>query len=331
MRFLDLATLRIAAFLIVLAPVAVPAGEALDEVQVIEQPGPRMWRISKEDHELWIIGTVSPTPIDLQWNSRQVQAVMKEADELLIPAVYGMRFSGNLFTVLRYVPKLIELRNNPDKAQLRDLLPPDQFARWRKLHFEAYGEPPGDDQHWRPLFIADMLYDQTLASRKLTRRDVVWPRLNALAKESNVPTHRRAFPVDLGVKQMKPLITEFRDLPREAEINCLIATMDHIEQQVPVIVERAHAWAVGDPEVLNSDMAWASRKECSLDALLDSSLHERFEAQAEKGREYWRGIVSYALLSKKSTVTAIPIRELTGSDGLFDYLRTSGYLIESPR
>jgi uncharacterized protein YbaP (TraB family) len=94
---------------------------------------------------------------------------------------------------------------------------------------------------------------------------------------------------------------------------------------------QASAWAVGDPTVLQSDMAWASRKQCSLEAVLDSSLLDRLQAQAEQARDYWRGIVSYALLSKKTTVTAIPILQLTGEDGLFDYLRTSGYLVETPR
>jgi uncharacterized protein YbaP (TraB family) len=331
LRSSSLAVLRIAAFLIVLAPIAVSAGEALDEVQVIEQPGPRMWRISKDDHQLWIIGTVSPSPLDLQWNSKQVQVVMKEADELLIPANYGIMFAGNPFTVMRYVPQLMKLRNNPDGAQLRDLLPPEQFERWKKLYSEAYGKPPGDDQRWRPMLLADTLYDQTLDSRNLTRSDLVWPRLNALAKESSVPTHRREFPVALGGKHIKPLLTEFREFPRDVEIKCLIATMDHIEQQVPLIEGQATDWAVGDPGLLESDLAWANRRECSLEAVLQSSLQENLQAQAELGKEYWRGIVSYALLSRKTTVTAIPIRELTGTDGLFDYLRASGYLIESPR
>ena len=102
------------------------------------------------------------------------------------------------------------------------------------------------------------------------------------------------------------------------------------EKQLPLVGDRAHAWAIGDPAVLQADLTWTSRENCTGTAISASSLHGRIEVLQEQGREYWRGMVSYALLNKKSTVTALPIRVLLGPDNLLDYLRSSGHLVESP-
>lgn len=43
----------------------------IEEVVVIGvQPGPKMWRVNKGDHELWIFGTLSLLPKKMQWDSQ---------------------------------------------------------------------------------------------------------------------------------------------------------------------------------------------------------------------------------------------------------------------
>jgi uncharacterized protein YbaP (TraB family) len=323
--------LRSLILLIALAAGVAQATENLEELHVDDQPGPKMWRVSKDGHELWIIGTVTPTPVDLKWNSRQVQAAVRESDEVLAPVGYGLHLGvRNAFTVMRYLPQFMKLRDNPDGALLHDLLPADQFQRYAKLHLAAYGKPLDDEDKWRPMFIADDLYAKTLKSRALSGIDIMWPRLNALAGDAKVPVNRHTFTTQLDNADPKQLLVEFRNYPRQSEINCLLATMDYIEKQLPLVGDRAHAWAIGDPAVLQADLTWTSRESCTGTAISASSLHGRIEVLQEQGREYWRGMVSYALLNKKSTVTALPIRVLLGPDNLLDYLRSSGHLVESP-
>jgi uncharacterized protein YbaP (TraB family) len=317
--------------LLALFAVGTPATETLEELNVEDQSGPKMWRISKDEHELWIIGTVTPTPVDLKWNSRQVQAAVRGSDEVLAYVSYGVHLGvRNVFTVMRYLPRFMKLRDNPDGAMLRDLLPADQYERYARLHVAAYGKPVDDEEKWRPMFVADDLYAKTLKSAGLTGSDVIWPRLIAIAGEAKVPVNRRTFTVAMDNADPKQLLAEFRDFPRQTEIDCLIATMDHIERQVPMIHDGARAWAIGDVARLESDLAWTSHESCTEAAFNASSLHGKIEDLTRQGREYWRGIVSYALLNRKSTVTALPIRVLLGPDSLLDYLRNSGYLVETP-
>ena len=52
-------------------------------MKVSDEPGPLMWRVSRDDHVVWIIGTMSPVPTGLKWNDRQMRAVLAESDEVL--------------------------------------------------------------------------------------------------------------------------------------------------------------------------------------------------------------------------------------------------------
>ena len=47
------------------------------------QPGPGMWKVSKGDHVLWVLGTLSPLPKSMEWQSRDVEAVFAQAQEVM--------------------------------------------------------------------------------------------------------------------------------------------------------------------------------------------------------------------------------------------------------
>jgi len=53
--------------------------------------GPRMWRVRKGDHTLWILGTISPLPKKMVWQPDAVQEVLRYTQEV-VPAwpTYGI-------------------------------------------------------------------------------------------------------------------------------------------------------------------------------------------------------------------------------------------------
>ncbi len=310
---------------------AIPAiAETLEEVKVSDEPGPLMWRVSRDDHVVWIIGTMSPVPTGLKWNDRQMRAVLAESDEVLGQISYSASVDGGRFAVIRSIPALLKARKNPDGAKLGELLPPEQYARWRSLAEAALGEPAEEDmEEWRPMLLADVLYFETLKSRKLREGDVVTPRLHKLAREAKVPVRRRE--VDVKLDKPKTLIAEFRSLPRDREIECLIATMDFIEQDVPKAEARARAWAVGEPALMEEDLAALNREPCTLAAVRDSSMKDRLNELEQKSRQDFLDMVGYALLGRGTTVTTLPMQLLTGPKSVLETLRASGYTVEAPR
>lgn len=314
-----------------LASPALSAADAepavLEEVRVQDEPGPLMWRVSRDDHVLWIIGTLTPVPKDLAWNTRQVKTAVQEAEEVLALNVHAS-VDGNAFTLMRHLPALLKLRKNPDGAQLRDLLAPEQYARWQRLYAAAHDDSPEDIEDWRPMILADVLYMRTLAKQGLVDRDPVTPVLRRIAKEAKVRTERRQ--ISMGLGKPKPLIEEFRNLPRQRELDCLVATMDHIEQQLPGAAARAQAWATGDPALLTQDLSAAHHDSCTLLSVRESSLKEQIDRLEQQSRQAFLDMAGYALLGRGTSVTTMPVQFLRGERNVLDDLRASGYLIETP-
>ena len=53
------------------------------------QPGPGLWKVSKGDHVLWVLGTLSPLPRAMQWQSREVDEVIGASQQVLLePSVH---------------------------------------------------------------------------------------------------------------------------------------------------------------------------------------------------------------------------------------------------
>ena len=48
-----------------------------------QRPGPALWRVSKDDHVLWIFGSYAPLPRQIDWRSQQLETVLADSQELL--------------------------------------------------------------------------------------------------------------------------------------------------------------------------------------------------------------------------------------------------------
>src|SRR5215467_9855468 len=58
--------------------------EPVQEVAVVgERAGPSLWRVTKGDHVLWLLGTLDPLPRKMTWRSREVESVLSEAQEVI--------------------------------------------------------------------------------------------------------------------------------------------------------------------------------------------------------------------------------------------------------
>ena len=79
-----------------------PVSEApTEEVVVVgAHEGPRLWSVRKGDHVLWILGTVSPLPKRMIWQSDAVQTLLQETQEV-VPGWPAFGIGANPFTALR--------------------------------------------------------------------------------------------------------------------------------------------------------------------------------------------------------------------------------------
>jgi uncharacterized protein YbaP (TraB family) len=307
--------------------------EQLDEVQVTgEQPGPAMWRVSKDDHEMWIIGTLSPTPAKMSWRSRQVEAVVRESQEVLGGVSIHADLAGSRWALIRSIPALLRLGNNPDGATLKEVLPADVYARWSSAYALYFGKAPDPKERSRPMFAANELLQQALKRSGLSNRELVEPVLAKLARDAKVPLHQREWTVP--VKDPRGLIDEVAATPREADVACLVTMLDHIEKDLPDMRQRAEAWAIGDIATLRR-LAPAfqrqSMESCVGAVTSGPRMHEMYEEQLQKTVDAFYDSVGYELLARKTSVTAMPLEFLWGEKGALARLRASGYKVEEPQ
>src|SRR5687767_12626712 len=144
----------------------VPAGAQvryLDTVVVSgRQPGPGLWRVSKGDHDLWILGTVSPVPKRMEWYSPKTEMVLAQAQEIIgQPGIAASLSAGGMFRAAFAMPTMLRTRKNPDGKTLRDVLPAELYARWSALKAMYLGKDKAVEA-WRPIFAAERLYQAAL-------------------------------------------------------------------------------------------------------------------------------------------------------------------------
>ena len=63
-----------------------PAQPAILEEVVVSgaQPGPGLWHVERDGHELWILGTLTPLPRRMQWVADEVQATVARSKEVVL-------------------------------------------------------------------------------------------------------------------------------------------------------------------------------------------------------------------------------------------------------
>jgi uncharacterized protein YbaP (TraB family) len=326
--------LRALALLALLATVTPGSGAdatdttTLDEVLVTgERPGPAMWKVSKGDHTLWIMGTLSPLPAKMTWKSKQAEEVISGSGEILAESVssYDMDMGfREAFGVLR---AMMRARHNPDGSTLREALPQEIYDRWHTAHRQWFGKAPDRKERARPSYAAFLLYEQALKKSGLTEEPIVWSAAERIAKRHDVKIRRREF--TLKVENPRGMVDELATLSRDTEIACLVATMNHIDSQLPDMKRRAQAWATGNLMALRA-LPPATDRACEEDLGGSTSFMELFEREQAQFRADWPGIVDWLLLVHETSFTTLPIADLLDPEGPLAALRAKGYQVLEP-
>jgi hypothetical protein len=149
------------------------AGAHFDEVVVTgERSGPRLWKVSRDGRELWILGVLDPLPKKMQWHSQEVGALLSESQQVLMDRT-AVSADAGLFAKLGLYLQWRRLQKNPQGRTLDEVLPPDLYARFAVLK-KHYAAGDGLDK-LRPIMAAARLYQsgETLAwARRAVPRQV---------------------------------------------------------------------------------------------------------------------------------------------------------------
>jgi len=291
------------------------------------QPGPGLWKVRKGDHTLWILGTLSPLPKRIQWESANVQQVIAGSQEVLGPPGVAVKTKQGMFRTLLLLPSLFKARKNPDGKTLQELLPPAQFARWQGLKQRYIGRDRGIEK-WRPVFAALELYNKAIERSGMTHGGVVGPVTGAAIKRAKINTTRTD--VTITIDNPKAAIKAFSSESLNDQ-DCFNRTLDRIEGDLGTMIARANAWAGGDIETLRTLPYRNQFTACSA-AFAEADIARKLGYQDldKRMERSWLAAAETALGKNVSTFATLPISQLLQPEGYLAKLRAKGYDIEEP-
>ncbi|MBL8299464.1 MAG: TraB/GumN family protein [Rhodanobacteraceae bacterium] len=329
MRAALLGCLLFASTLVHAAELPPPAPAAVLETVVVsgEQPGPGLWRVTKDDHVLWVLGTLSPLPKRMEWVSREVERVVAGAQRVLLSPQASVDIEGGALAGVFLLPSLLKARNNPDKQRLSDVVPAELYARWLPLKRKYIGSS-GAVEKRRPIFAALELYEQATESAGLRLNSRVGDTVEKLAKKHRVATERPSIKIKLAAPRQ--VLREFSRSELD-DLDCLRKTVERLETDLPAMQLRANAWAVGDIEALRA-LPFVDQGQACRDAMLrNSAVQEHGMGDInERVAAVWLAAAEATLRDNTVSLAVLPIGEILGEDGYIATLRARGYQVEAP-
>lgn len=289
-----------------------------------EQPGPGLWLVRKGNHDLYILGTVSPLPTKMQWQSAEVQRVLAQAQEVIRMRGVQINADVGFFKGLMLMPKLLGVRNNPDDRKLKDVVSPASYARWLTLKARYIGSDGGVEKR-RPLFAAQELYVAAMKKNGLNGNDLVGSVVNEAIK-----AHSPAVTVvkeTITVTDPKPLLKEWSKTTMD-DLACFDNTMRVIETDIDAMRARANAWATGDMAALRA-LPPATQWEACNNAISETGIGKRLgygDAQ-HKLRAKWLAAAAAALEKNGISFATLGLNDLLGPNGYLAALEARGYTV----
>lgn len=291
------------------------------------QPGPGMWKVSKGDHVMWVLGTLSPLPRRMTWHSQDAEEVIARSQEVLDVPYATIDADVGFFRGLTLLPSLLGARRNPGDATLRDVLPADLYARWTVLK-EKYVGRDSSIEKWRPIFAANELYSAALRKSGLSNAGAVAKTVRKAAKKHKVKLTEPM--VKVTVVDPKVAIKDFRAAPLN-DVECFRKTLDHLETDLASMTARANAWAIGDVEALRV-LPYSNQFEVCWKALTEASFARKLglDETEQRVEKAWFDAAEAALANNQTTFAVLPITQILKPDGYLSRLQAKGYLVEAP-
>jgi len=317
------------------APTAQPAaaptmenGEALPQTVLVSgaRPGPGLWKVSKGEHVMWVFGAYSPLPAKMEWHSRAVEKIIANSQEYLKAPEVSVDVGWNAVAAL---PFLIGAKKNPDGRELKDILPPEVYARWLPLK-QKYFAGDNSVERERPTFVADELYSRALRQAGLSKGDEVRKRIGELADKYKLKFTDASYHVE--IKQPAKAVREFKKSSMD-DVPCLAKTIDSLDTDVDVMRTRANAWAVGDLDEIRK-LSFADRAAACSNAFGTSSvatLQPELIGMHARASEQWVAAAEKALATNASTFTVVHIKDILNPNGVIATLQAKGYTVEPPK
>lgn len=310
------------------------AAQVTEEVVVTgEQPGPQLWRATRDGHVLWILGTVTEKPADMTWRPKHVAAVLDATQLVINQQLQGTTWPANIeieldtispFKKMSMGRQLQKMRKEHPSPPLREVVPAPLYDRFSALKRKYL---PGSEsiERQRPRDAASRLYSAAVAAHGLTTRAMIHETVHRLARKRGVKVREITLEMEVDPETLVEIVREFNEVPLAAELACLEETIEQIETDLPTVRARANAWAIGDVKALR-ELPFLTRTSC--DTVRYSA--PRWSDLRSRLQNHWLDGVDAAVNRNDSTLVLLDMSELLQPEGLLAALISRGYAVEGP-
>lgn len=270
--------------------------------------GPAMWRVTKGDSQIIILGILPVFPKKQAWSTKRVENALRGANGLITPPASNTGV-GDMWLMM-------SKKGLPNRRTLKEDLPPALYARYETTAKRA-GIPIKDFARDKPVWAGARLRREVLQKYGLSD-DATTSAVKRLAGAAGVPV-RAAGRYDMG-----PLFKTVNAMDNAASQACLTYTLDDIDFDLNRAPIAAKAWAVGDISTVRANYQGSALMKClsgssGASAMLDRSVSDSVRA------------ITTAASKPGKTVAVLPLALLLRKGGVLERLRTAGYSVSSPK
>jgi hypothetical protein len=287
--------------------------------------GPDLWKVTHGDHVMWILGTINPLPKKMQWDSYHVADVISHSDVLLLPPT--VKADLGFFKTLMLARAAIGIKKNPNKKQLKDILPPDLYRRWLILKQKYLGNSRRIEKN-RPFIAIHELFNKALNKSGLDENSKISKKVQKLAKKHRLTINQPTWEVTLN--EPKAALKNLKNTDID-DLACFEEKLQRLEVDLDAMKARATAWAYGDMVTLRSLPIPKDNETCG-SALLNSEFAEQIGLLDVRARlrGLWLEAAINSLENYPTTFAVLPIFNLMGENSFLDDLSAMGYFIKAP-
>ncbi|HET7845529.1 MAG TPA: TraB/GumN family protein, partial [Xanthomonadales bacterium] len=307
------------------------AEEAITQLETVVvsgiQPGPGLWKLSRDGHVMWVLGTFAPLPKKIEWESLEVEERIAQSSEVVLVPSAEFKVKGGFIGGLFLLPSLLKARNNPDDAPLSAVVSPDDYARWRVLK-QKYLPRDKDVEKRRPIFAAGALAEKAIENAGLSFKDRVLPVVKKAAKRRKVPVTEPK--VVMKIDQARDKVKRFQKVSLD-DLACFRLTLDKLESNVAATRGWGNAWATGDVDALR-DLPYTDQLRACADAVLQSEVaRDSFGDLRQRMEGAWIAAAEAAIAKNEVSFGVLPMSQIMRPDGVVAQLAAKGYTVEPPK
>lgn len=290
------------------------------------RPGPGLWKVSKDEHVLWIFGTYDPLPTRMEWRSRDIEKVIASSQQYLKPP--ASKVGVGWMSGIGALPFVFGIQKNPDGAELKDVLPPEVYARWQPMKQKYFADDNGIERQ-RPIFVAMELSSRAKKAAGLDGGRDIGKTIDKLVDKHKLQVVDASYRIE--IKEPGKAAREFKKSAMN-DAACLTRTMERLETELDVLRSRANAWAVGELDEIRK-LNYGGRDAC-FEGLATSSLAKNqpeLLTLMDKAAASWVSAAEKALATNASTFAVVQIKDILDPKGVIATLQAKGYTVEPPK